>query len=115
MYEKVDAREATTQYQVTPVETKWTDTNKACEGVSPCKSDHEFLQENSKVKIGQICTNGLLQWKRSMAKISIAAGHKHTFSIMHIDVSRAYFHATVQRLVLVRLPLEDGTSADAGK
>ena len=32
------------------------------------------------------------------AIISIAANHKETFSIMHIDVSRAYFHAKAQRL-----------------
>ena len=32
MYEKVDEREAIAQYQVTPVDTKWIDTNKALEG-----------------------------------------------------------------------------------
>ena len=31
---------------------------------------------------------------------------------MHIDVSRAYFHAMVQRLVLVRMPVEDRMGAD---
>ena len=45
--------------------------------------------------------------------ISIAANHKDTFSIMHIDVSRAYFHAKAQRLVLVRLRVEDRIGADA--
>ena len=43
------------------------------------------------------------------ALISIAA------RIMHIDTSRAYFHAEAQRLVLVRLPVDDRISADAGK
>ena len=47
------------------------------------------------------------------AIISIAANHKETFSIMHIDVSRAYFHAKAQRRVLVRLPVEDRMGADA--
>ena len=46
---------------------------------------------------------------------SIAANHKEMFSIMHIDVSRAYFHANAQRPVLIRLPLEDRTGTDAGK
>ena len=36
--------------------------------------------------------------------MSIATNHKGTFSIMHIDVSRAYFHAKAQRLVLIRYP-----------
>ena len=38
-----------------------------------------------------------------------------TFSIMHIDVSRAYFHAKAQRPVLRRLPAEDRMGTDAGK
>ena len=37
--------------------------------------------------------------KALKARIFIAA-HKQTFSIMHIDVSRPYFHANAQRLVL---------------
>ena len=37
------------------------------------------------------------------AIISIAANHKEMFSIMNIDVSRAYFHAKAQRPVLIRL------------
>ena len=49
------------------------------------------------------------------AIISIAANHKETFSIMHIDVSRAYFHAKAQRPVLIRLPAEDRMGTDAGK
>ena len=45
---------------------------------------------------------------------SIAANNKETFSIMHIDVSRAYFHAKAQRPVLIRLPVEDRVGTDAG-
>ena len=46
---------------------------------------------------------------------SIAANHMETFSVMDIDVSRAYFHRNAQRLVPVRLPMEDRIGADAGK
>ena len=49
------------------------------------------------------------------ALISISANHKETFSIMHIDVSRANCHAKVQRPVLIRFPAEDRMGADAGK
>ena len=49
------------------------------------------------------------------AIISIAASHKEKFSIMHIDVSSAYFHAKAQRPVLIRLPAEDRMGTDAGK
>ena len=38
------------------------------------------------------------------AIVSIAASHSPEFSLMHVDVSRAYFHAKAQRLVLVKLP-----------
>ena len=34
---------------------------------------------------------------------------------MHIDVSRAYFHAKAQRPVLVKLPAEDCSGKDRGK
>ena len=38
-----------------------------------------------------------------------------TCSIMHIDVSRAYFHAKAQNPVLIRLLVEDRMGTDAGK
>ena len=47
------------------------------------------------------------------AIISIAASPE--FSLMHVDVSRAYFHAKTQRLVLVKLPEEDCSGRDKGK
>ena len=50
-----------------------------------------------------------------MVLISIAANHKEAFSVMRIDVSRAFFHAEAQRLVLVRLPVENRMGADDGK
>ena len=49
------------------------------------------------------------------AIISIAANNKEMFSLMHFDVSRAYFHAKAQRPVLIRRPLEDRMGTDAAK
>ena len=57
--------------------------------------------------IGQTCMQGLLHWEALKAIISIAANHNETLSIMHIDVSRACFHAKAQRPVLIRLSVED--------
>ena len=48
------------------------------------------------------------------ATISIAANHQQPWSIIHLDVTRAYFKATAWRLVMVRLPVEDIMDADAG-
>ena len=63
VYEKVDDREAIAKYQLTPIDTKWIDTDKAFEG-SQCKSDQELLRENSRMTIDQICMQGPLRWKR---------------------------------------------------
>ena len=49
------------------------------------------------------------------ARISIAANRKETFSVMHVDVSRAYFHAEAQRPLLVRSPVEGRVGAAAGQ
>ena len=49
------------------------------------------------------------------AILSIAAIHSPEFSLMHVDVSRAYFHSKAQRPVLVRLPADDRTGKDEGK
>ena len=57
---------------------------------------------------------GTLPLESMKATISIAANHKQTFSIMHIDVPRAKFNAKVQKLVLVCLPVEDRIGVDAG-
>ena len=72
----------------------------------PCRSDRECVRESSKVTIGQTCMQEL-PLEALKAIISIAANNKDTFSIMHIAVSRAYFHAKAQRPVLIRLPVED--------
>ena len=63
VYEKVDEKEAVEKYGVTPIDTKWIDTDKAFEG-SQCKSDHEFVQESSKVMTSQTCMQGLPRWRR---------------------------------------------------
>ena len=54
VYEKVDEKEAVEKYGISPVDTKWVDTDKAIEG-SQCKSDHECVRESSKAMIGQTC------------------------------------------------------------
>ena len=41
------------------------------------------------------------------AILSIVVSHSPEFSQVHVDVSRAYFHAKAQKLVLVKSPGED--------
>ena len=105
VYDKVDEHAAVAQYNVTPIDTKWVDTDKAFEG-DRCKSVHELLPESSKMETGWTCVREL-PLEGLKAIISIAARHSPVFSLMHVDVSRAYFHAKAQRPVLVILPAED--------
>ena len=97
-----------------PVDTKWVDTDKAFEG--------EPMQIRSRMCAREFKSDDRPDLyavppplEALKAIISIAANHKETFSIMHIDVSRAYFHAKAQRPVLIRLPAEDRMGTDAGK
>ena len=58
---------------------------------------------------------GTLLLEALKAIMSIAASHTAEFSLMHVDVSGAYFHAKAQRLVLVKLPASDFSGKDEGK
>ena len=114
VYEQVDEKEAVEKYGVTPIDTKWIDTDKAFEG--------EPMQIRSRICAREIKSDdrpdlyvGTPPLEALKVIMSIAANHKGTFSIMHIDVSRAYFHAKAQRPVLIRLPAEDRTGTDKGK
>ena len=114
VYEKVDEKEAVEKYRVTPIDTKLIDTDKAFEG--------ESMQIRSRICAREFKSGdrpdlyaGTPPLEALKAIISIAANHKGNFSIMHIDVSRAYFHAKAQRPVLIRLPVEDRMGTDAGK
>ena len=63
VYEKVDEKEVVAKYGITPLDTKWVDTDEPFE-VSPCRSYHESVRESSKAMIGQNCFQGLLHWRR---------------------------------------------------
>ena len=112
--EKVDEREAVEKYGVTPIDTKWIDTDKAFE-VEPMQIRSRMCAREFKSDDRPDLYAGTPPLEALKALLSIAANHKETFSIMHIDVSRAYFHAKAQRPVLIRLPVEDRMGNDAGK
>ena len=112
VYEKVDEREAIAKYQVAPFDIRRIDTNTAFEA--------ESMLMKSRIAAGEFKSGdrpdlyaGTPPLEALKALISIEANHKETFSIMHVDVSRAHFHAQAQRLVLVRSPAEDRKGADA--
>ena len=102
------------KYGITPVDTKWVDTDKAFEeGRMQIRSRMCVREFKSDDRLDLYTGTHLLEALK--AKISIAANHKETFSVMHIDVSRAHFHAKAQCFVLIRLPVEDRMGSDAGK
>ena len=114
VYEKVNEKEAVAKYGITPVDTKWIDTDKAFEE-EPMQIRSRMCAKEFKSDDRPNLYAGTPPLEALKAIISIAANNKDTFSIMHIDVSRAYFHAKAQRPVLIRLPVEDRMGADAGK
>ena len=114
VYEQVDEREAIAKYQLTPIDTQWIDTDKASQGEPMQMRSRIIAREFKNEDRPDVCA-GTPPLEALKCIISIAASHKKTFSVMHIDESRAYFHAKAQRPVLVRLPVEDRVGADAGK
>ena len=110
VYEKVDENEAVANYGITPVDTKWVDTDKAFE-VEPMQIRSRMCAREFKNDDRPDLYAGSPPLEALKAIISTAANHKESFPIMHIDVSCAYFHAKAQRPVLIRLPVED----NAGK
>ena len=114
MYEKVDEKEAVEKYGITPIDTTWIDTDKAFEG-EPMQIRSRICAREFKSDDRPDLYAGTPPLEALKAIMSIAANHKGTFSIMHIDVSRAYFHAKAQRPVLIRRPAEDRMGTDEGK
>ena len=95
--EKVDEHAALAKYHVTPIDTKWVDTGKAFE--------EEPMQIRSRIIAREIRSAdkpdlyaGILPPEALKAIKSVAASHSPQFPLMHVDVSRAYFHAKAQRL-----------------
>ena len=118
VYEKVDEKEAVEKYGISPVDTKWVDTDKAFEG-EPMQIRSRMCAREFKSDDRPDLYAGTPPLEALKAIISIAANHKETSPIMHTDVSRAYFHAyfhaKAQRPVLIRFPVEDRMGTDAGK
>ena len=103
--EKADERAALAKYNVTPVDTKWVDTDKAIEG--------EPMQIRKRIVAREFTSGdrpdlyaGTPPPEARKAIICIAASHSPEFSLMHVDVSRAYFFAEAQRPVLAKLPAD---------
>ena len=101
VYDKVDENEAVAQYKITPVDTKWVDTNKSIE--------EEPMQIRSRVVAREFKSDDrpdlyavIFLLEALKAIMSIAGNRKETLSVTHVDVSRAHFHAKAQRPVLIR-------------
>ena len=88
------------------MDTKWVDTDKAFEG-EPTQIRSRMCAREFKSDDRPDLYAGTPPLEALKAIISIAANHKETLSIMHIDASRAYFHAKAQRPLLIRLLVGD--------
>ena len=114
VFEEVGERAAVAKYNVTPVDTKWVDTDKALEG-EPMRLRSRIVAREFKSGDRPDLYAGTPPLEALKAIISIAASHSPEFSLMHVDVSCAYFHAKAQRPVLGKLPAEDCSGKDQGK
>ena len=95
-------------------DTKWVDTDTAFER-EPMQIRSRLVAREFEGGDRPDLYAGTLPLEALKAIISIAPSHSPEFSLMHVDVSRAYFHAKAQRLVLVKLPPEDRSGKDNGK
>ena len=91
---------STTSRQLTQ---KWIDTDKEFEG-EPMHIRLRIVAREFKSGDRPDLYAGAPPLEALKAIISIAASHSPEFSLMHVDVSRVYFHAKAQRPVLVKLP-----------
>ena len=85
-------------YRLTRNHTKRIDTDKAFEG-EPLQIRPRIVAREFKSDDGPDLYAGTPPLEALKSTISIAASHKETFSIMHIDVPSAYFHGKAQRPV----------------
>ena len=106
VYEKVDERTAVATYNVTPVDTTWVDTDKAFEA-EPMHVHSRVVARDFKSGDRPDLYEGTLPLEALNAIISIAVSHGLQFSLMYVDVSRAYFLAKAERVVPVNLPVGD--------
>ena len=102
MYEKVGEHAAVAKYNVAPLDTKWIDTDKAIEG-EPMQIRSRIVARGFKSGDRPDLYAGTPPLEALRTILSIAASHSPEFLLMHVDVSRAYFHAKAQRPVLVRV------------
>ena len=92
VYDKGDEQTAIAKHGVSPIGTKWIDTDKAFEGEPTTKRRGQAIVARSD-----------FPWKGLKATLSIAANHWRPFGRMHFDVSRAHFTSKAQRPVLARV------------
>ena len=111
VYDKVGEHAAVAKYDVTPIDTKWVDIDETFEG-EPMQIRSRIVAREFHSEDRPDLYGGTSSLEALKAIISIVESHSPEFSLMHVDVSRAYFHAKAQRLVLVELPAEDRSGKD---
>ena len=114
VFEKVDERAAVAKYNVTPVDTKWVATGNAFEWEPMHIRSRNIAREPRRWDKPELFA-GTPPLEALKAVISTVASGSPEFSPMHVDVSRACFHAKAQGLVLVKLRVEECSGKDKGK
>ena len=111
--EHVDGHAAVAKCNVTSIDTKWFDTDKAFE-LEPMQIRSRIVARGFKSGDRPDLYARTHPLEALKAITSIAASHSPEFALMHVDVSRAYLHAKVERLVQVKLPADDCSGKHKG-
>ena len=114
VYYRMNPEEAAQKFNVKPLKLRWVDVNKARAGETPnirCRLVAKEIKKDERPEL--FAGTPPLEALKILCRI--ASSRRKEYEMMHIDVSRAYFHAAVTRPVIIEIPPEDWQEGDDGK
>jgi len=114
VYYRMNREEAAQKFNVKPLKLRWVDVNKARAGETPnirCRLVAKEIKKDERPEL--FAGTPPLEALKILCRI--ASSRRKEYEMMHIDVSRAYFHAAVTRPVIIEIPPEDWQEGDDGK
>ena len=114
VYVKMNREEAVEKYGVKPIQVRWVDTDKAHPGEEPHYRSRLVAKEIRKDERPELFA-GTPPVETVKILCGRLASKRRGWGMLHIDVSRAYFHADAVRPVLIELPAEDYEDGDEYK
>lgn len=111
VYDKMNREEAVKKYGVKPIQVRWVDVDKAHPGEEEQYRSRLVAKEIRKDERPELYA-GTPPVETIKILCARLAARRRGWGMLHIDVSRAYFHADAERPVLIELPVEDYEDGD---